>query len=67
MKLKQLLSVYRSAEDLISVGAYQKGTNPKLDKVVQMNEKINDFLTQDTDDQINYEDVVNELIQLGNM
>ncbi|MFY8161179.1 MAG: flagellar protein export ATPase FliI [Candidatus Kapaibacteriota bacterium] len=67
MKLKQLLSVYRSAEDLISVGAYQKGTNPKLDKAVQMNEKINDFLTQDTDDQINYEDVINELIELGSM
>lgn len=66
VKLKQLLSTYRSAEDLISVGAYQRGVNPKLDKAVQMYDRINDFLTQDTDEQINYIDVVNELITIAN-
>ncbi len=44
--IKELLAVYKSSEDLISVGAYKKGTNSKLDKAIELNEVINGFLKQ---------------------
>ena len=32
-KIKELLATYRMSEDLISIGAYQKGTNPKTKQI----------------------------------
>lgn len=46
-RVKELLANYRTSEDLISIGAYQKGTNPKTDMAIQMNDKINQFLRQE--------------------
>ncbi len=45
-KLKETVATYRSAEDLINIGAYVKGTNPKIDYAIQMIDKINLFLKQ---------------------
>ncbi|MBP7654335.1 hypothetical protein KA977_12990, partial [Candidatus Dependentiae bacterium] len=45
-KLKEVVATYRSAEDLINIGAYVKGTNPKIDYAIQMIDKINAFLKQ---------------------
>lgn len=47
MQLKELLAVYRQSEDLINIGAYVKGSNPKIDEAVKYNEAINSFLRQD--------------------
>jgi len=66
LKIKQMMYTYRSAEDLISVGAYQKGLNTKLDKAVSLNDKINEFLTQNSEDEISYDIVINDLINLAN-
>lgn len=66
VKIKQIMATYRAAEDLISVGAYQKGVNPKLDKAVSLYDKIVDFLTQDTDEHVDYQKIVDELIVLAN-
>jgi flagellum-specific ATP synthase len=47
-ELRELLSLYREAEDLISIGAYQSGQNPKLDRAIALREKIIEFLKQDS-------------------
>jgi len=46
-KVKEVVAVYRDAEDLISIGAYVDGTDPKIDYAKKMIGKINSFLRQD--------------------
>jgi len=46
MKLKDLLATYKEAEDLINIGAYTKGTNPKIDLAISKMDAINAFLKQ---------------------
>jgi len=45
-RLKQILATYRKAEDLINIGAYVAGSNPKIDYAIQMIEKVNEYLRQ---------------------
>ena len=42
----QAMAEYRNSEELINLGAYQQGTNARLDAAIQMKEPINDFLRQ---------------------
>jgi flagellum-specific ATP synthase len=50
IKIRELLATYKDAEDLINIGAYKAGANPKIDKAVKVIDQINDFLKQKTDD-----------------
>jgi flagellum-specific ATP synthase len=44
--LRRLLATYTAAEDLIRIGAYQKGADPNLDRAVQLMPQIKSFLEQ---------------------
>ena len=48
--LRELMAVYRDHEDLISVGAYRAGSNPLVDRAIQMQGEINRFLRQRVDE-----------------
>ena len=50
-RMRRLLAEYRSAEDLISVGAYASGSNPVIDEAIDKMEYINGFLRQEIDEQ----------------
>ncbi len=50
MKLKRILATYAENEDLITVGAYVRGTSPEIDTAIAMREPINEFLRQRMDD-----------------
>lgn len=43
---RSLLAAYRSSEDLIRVGAYQKGSNPETDRAVAAVDPLRGFLKQ---------------------
>jgi len=58
---KEILAAYYAAEDLISVGAYQKGTSRMTDISVAMEPVINSFLVQDIIESSNYDDTLSEL------
>lgn len=45
---RENLALYRKNEDLISIGAYQKGANPALDQAVALHEPLRKFLRQPT-------------------
>jgi flagellum-specific ATP synthase len=45
-KLRSMLATYQSAEDLVNVGAYVAGSNPKIDESLRLIEGINHFLRQ---------------------
>jgi flagellum-specific ATP synthase len=64
-KIQELLAVYREAEDLISIGAYQKGTNPRIDKAIELREEINGYLKQQIEEFCDYEESVQQLINIA--
>jgi FliI/YscN family ATPase len=46
-KLRDAMSIYRRTEDLINLGAYVAGANPRVDVAIQAREAIQNFLRQD--------------------
>lgn len=64
--LLELLASYRDAEDLISIGAYNKGSNPKVDRALKYLNKINDFLQQDMQESAAFYQTRNQLANLLN-
>lgn len=46
-KLRSILATYREAEDLINIGAYAAGSNPRIDQAVRLIEGVRRFLRQD--------------------
>jgi len=60
-RLRQLLAAYARSEDLIRIGAYQKGTDPDLDRAVETLPKLNGFLQQGVDEMVNFASVVKAL------
>jgi flagellum-specific ATP synthase len=63
-KLREILATYADAEDLINVGAYKAGANPKIDKAINLIEPINDFLKQKTEDHSNMSQCLRMLSQI---
>ncbi len=66
-KLRQLYSLYQQNKDLISVGAYQKGSDPRIDEAIEKNGAISDFLKQNMDYAVNITQSLKELEALLGM
>src|SRR5471030_828177 len=49
-EMRRLLAAYRDAKDLIEIGAYASGTNPLVDRAIQLREAMDGFLRQDLHD-----------------
>lgn len=63
-KLRTIMSLYRENKDLIDVGMYQPGSNPRLDTAIEMMPKINGFLQQRTDESVTMDGTINQLIEM---
>ncbi len=63
-KLREVLARYNEAEDLINIGAYVKGSNPKIDYAVSKIDAVNAFLRQSTDENIPFDESVRNLIKM---
>lgn len=53
-KMREILATYREAEDLINIGAYKSGSNPRIDKAVKLIDGVNQFLRQAVEDPTNF-------------
>ena len=58
-RMRELLAVYSEAEDLINIGAYQRGNNPKIDEALDYIDAINHFLLQQVKESYTLEQTVN--------
>ena len=58
LKLKRVLSLIKENEVLVRVGAYKPGMDPELDNAMAKKERIREFLTQDTQQIIGFNDTV---------
>lgn len=65
-KLKELTATYRESEDLINIGAYVRGANPKIDESLTKIDKINQFLKQDITEKNNFEETITILDDIIN-
>ena len=63
-EIQEALAVYKSAEDLISVGAYQKGSNQKTDRAIAIIDKVNNFLKQGINESVEFDGTVKHLKEL---
>ena len=63
-KLKETLSTYKKAEDLINIGAYVSGSNAKIDYAIDMIDKINCYLKQDVAENVSFEESIAQLERL---
>ena len=55
-KLRDIMGVYEKNADLVSIGAYKAGTNPKLDHALKKMDAINQFLMQGTNEAFSYDE-----------
>jgi flagellum-specific ATP synthase len=65
-EVRRLYSLYQQNRDLISVGAYQPGSDHRIDQAIEKNAAIVDFLQQDMNEQVDMSRSLHDLeILLG--
>ncbi len=63
-RFRDTLATYEKAEDLINIGAYSKGSNPKIDYAISMIDKLRSYLKQGVSENISLEESKKELMEL---
>lgn len=54
-QIRNNLAIYEKNEDLINIGAYSPGTNPQIDRAIELHEPINEFLKQDVYERVDFD------------
>jgi type III secretion protein N (ATPase) len=62
-KLRETLATYEKQRDLILLGAYQYGTDPRTDYAIDKYEQIIEYLKQDTHDNTPFDQAVLRLVE----
>jgi hypothetical protein len=55
-KIRDLMSAYEDSEDLINIGAYVQGSNPRIDEALYFRDNILNFLRQRQTDRITFDE-----------
>jgi len=63
-QLKQVYALYQQNKDLISIGAYSKGNDPRIDQAIQLLPVINFFLQQKMNEVIPYDQSLAQLQEI---
>jgi flagellum-specific ATP synthase len=63
--LRDLMAAYKETEDLINVGAYAQGTNPKVDKALIIYEELIEMLKQRIDDSSTIDDLYDQMVNIA--
>jgi FliI/YscN family ATPase len=64
-KLRAAMADYQRSEDLIHLGAYTAGSNPRLDAAIQLRPRLIDFLRQDAHATAGFDDTLNSMSALA--
>ena len=65
-EFRNALATYEKSEDLINIGAYAKGSNPEIDRAIDLNSPINEFLKQDINEKADYDSAVQAMREIIN-
>lgn len=63
--LRDLMAAYKQSEDLIAVGAYARGSNPKVDKAIAVIDDINALLQQDISEHADINALFDQMIEIA--
>ena len=63
--MREALSAYRDAEDLIQLGAYVSGSNSLLDTSIRLRPELLEFLRQDHTGRASFQDTMNRMQDLA--
>lgn len=63
-RLKTVLDTYRKAEDLINIGAYVKGSNSRIDRAIELIDRVNGYLKQGIAETVTLEQSAVQLAEL---
>ena len=64
-KLREAMATYRRTEDLINLGAYVSGANPKVDAAVRVRQGMEDFLKQPPNAKIGLQETLLRMADLA--
>ncbi|MBV8810448.1 MAG: FliI/YscN family ATPase [Acidobacteriaceae bacterium] len=67
LKVREALSVYQNSEDLIQLGAYVSGSNPRLDASIRTRERLVSFLKQDARENADLDESLASLSELASI
>ena len=60
-KLKEVVANYERERDLILIGAYEQGSDPKVDYAIEKIEEVNNFLRQPMDERCDFYETIEQL------
>jgi len=63
-ELRRLLAAYTASEDLVRIGAYQKGSDATLDKALALIPRLHRFLMQKPDESCPFDNTITQLLAL---
>ena len=64
-ELRELLAIFRDAEELVNIGAYRAGSNPRIDRALELIGPIRAFLRQATLEDADLEETLTALAELA--
>jgi flagellum-specific ATP synthase len=64
---REIISTYEDMEELIRLGAYRRGTDPKVDEAIMIYPQLDQFLAQKPDEKTKLEDGYAQLAQVLGM
>jgi flagellum-specific ATP synthase len=65
VKIREAMATHERAEDLINLGAYASGANPKLDAAIKLRPQLMDFLKQDSNANAPFDQTVARMSELA--
>lgn len=60
-RLIEVLATYEEAEDLINIGAYVKGSNPRIDRAIALIDDLKALLQQDIEEQVDFDQSLQQM------
>jgi flagellum-specific ATP synthase len=67
LKIREAMATHQRSEDLINLGAYASGANPKLDAAIRLRPQLLEFLKQDSGLRAPFEQTMTQLNELARM
>ncbi len=66
-KIREAMATHQRSEDLINLGAYASGANPKLDAAIRLRPQLMEFLKQDAGEHSAFEETMGQMRELAKM
>ncbi|OGQ48033.1 MAG: flagellum-specific ATP synthase FliI [Deltaproteobacteria bacterium RIFCSPLOWO2_02_FULL_46_8] len=63
-KLREVVANYEKERDLILIGAYEEGSDPKVDYAIEKIDEVNNFLKQGVEENVSLEESVTRLKEI---